>query len=271
MVQKDNAREIIAELVARFAEQIDSYKHSDYNETQTRRDFIDPFFKALGWDIDNQNGYAEAYREVIHEDKIKISGATKAPDYSFRLAGGKRLFFVEAKKPSIAVKDDILPAYQIRRYGWSAKHPISIITDFEEFAIYDCTKKPNPNDKASVARIKYFTFEDYLNEFDFLWETFSKERVLKGSFDKFVLSDTNKKGTTTVDKEFLSSLDRWRTDLAVNISKQNQQLNEDELNFVVQQTIDRIIFLRIAEDRHIEPYGSLKELRPTRRLLQKHL
>src|ERR1035437_3237186 len=258
LVQKDNAREIIAELVARFAEQIDSYKHSDYNETQTRRDFIDPFFKALGWDIDNQNGYAEAYREVIHEDKIKISGATKAPDYSFRLAGGKRLFFVEAKKPSIAVKDDILPAYQIRRYGWSAKHPISIITDFEEFAIYDCTLKPNPNDKASVARIKYFTYEDYLNEFDFLWETFSKERVLKGSFDKYVLNDTNKKGTTTVDKEFLSSLDKWRTDLAVNISKLNFLLNEDELNFVVQQTIDRIIFLRIAEDRHIEPYGMLQ-------------
>ena len=257
-MQKDNAREIIAELVTRFAEQIDSYKHSDYNETQTRRDFIDPFFKALGWDIDNQNGYAEAYREVIHEDKIKISGATKAPDYSFRLAGGKRLFFVEAKKPSVAVKDDILPAYQIRRYGWSAKHPISIITDFEEFAIYDCTQKPNPNDKASVARIKYFTYEDYLNEFDFLWETFSKERVLKGSFDKYVLNDTNKKGTTTVDKEFLSSLDKWRTDLAVNISKQNLQLNEDELNFVVQQTIDRIIFLRIAEDRHIEPYGTLQ-------------
>ena len=73
-MQKDNARDIISELVTRFAEQIDSYKHSDYNETQTRRDFIDPFFKALGWDIDNQNGYTEAYREVINEDEIKISG-----------------------------------------------------------------------------------------------------------------------------------------------------------------------------------------------------
>jgi type I restriction-modification system DNA methylase subunit len=258
-VLKDQAKDTIEALVVRFEEQIDSYTHSDYNETQTRRDFIDPFFKALGWDVDNQNGYAEAYREVIHEDKIKIGDATKAPDYSFRLAGGKRLFFVEAKKPSVAVKDDILPAYQIRRYGWSAKLPISIITDFREFAIYDCTKKPNPTDKASVARIKYFTFQDYLNEFDFLWETFSKERVLKGSFDKFIISDNNKKGTTTVDKEFLSSLDTWRTDLAVNISKLNQQLNEDELNFVVQQTIDRIIFLRIAEDRHIEPYGALRD------------
>ena len=54
-MQKDNAREIIAELVARFAEQIDSYKHSDYNETQTQCDCIDPFFKDLGLDIDKQN------------------------------------------------------------------------------------------------------------------------------------------------------------------------------------------------------------------------
>jgi len=255
---KDEAKQKISELVERFGEQIESYKKADYNETLTRRDFIDPFFKALGWDIDNEQGYAEAYREVIHEDRVKVGSATKAPDYSFRLVGGKRLFFVEAKKPSVVVKDDILPAYQIRRYGWSAKLPISIITDFEEFAVYDCTKKPNPTDKASVARIKYLTFKDYIKEFDFLWDAFSKERVLKGSFDKFVQSDTGKKGTATVDKEFLNSLDSWRTYLATSISWNNKQLDEDEINFVVQQTIDRIIFLRIAEDRAVETYGNLK-------------
>ena len=65
------------------------------------------------------------------------------------------MFFVEAKKPSVFIKDEILPAYQVRRYGWSAKLAISIITDFEEFAIYDYTKKPNATDKAAVARIKY--------------------------------------------------------------------------------------------------------------------
>jgi hypothetical protein len=258
MIDKLTAQKKIADLVTRFEEQIESYKNSNYNETQTRRDFIDPFFKALGWDIDNEQGSAEAYREVIHEDKVKISGATKAPDYSFRLGGGKRLFFVEAKKPSISVKDDIQPAYQIRRYGWSAKLPISIITDFEEFAIYDCTKKPDLYDKTSVARIKYFTFRDYLKEFDFIWETFSKEQVFKGSFDKFVQSDTHKKGTASVDKDFLESLDRWRTYLAVNISWNNKNLEEDEINFAVQQIIDRIIFLRIAEDRSVEPYGNLK-------------
>ena len=235
MITKEVAYKKIAELVERFEEQYDSYKKADYNETLTRRDFIDPFFKALGWDIDNENGYAESYREVIHEDKVKVGKATKAPDYSFRLVGGKRLFFVEAKKPNVVVKDEIPPAYQIRRYGWSAKLPVSIITDFEEFSIYDCTKKPLPTDKASVARIKYLIFRDYLKEFDFIWETFSKERVLKGSFDKFVQGNLNKKGTATVDKEFLLSLDSWRTYLATSISWNNKDLDEDEINFAVQQ------------------------------------
>ncbi len=259
MTQKEEAYNEIAELVERFTEQYDSYKITDYNETLTRRDFIDPFFKALGWDIDNRNGYAESYREVIHEDKIKVGKATKAPDYAFRLVGGKRLFFVEAKKPSVGVKAKIQTAYQVRRYGWSAKLPVSIITDFEEFAIYDCTKKPVPDDNASVARIKYITFKDYLKEFDFLWDTFSKEKVLKGSFDKFVQGSLNKKGTATVDKEFLQSLDSWRKYLATSISWNNKQLDEDEINFAVQQTLDRIIFLRIAEDRRVESYGTLKE------------
>jgi len=258
MNQKELAYQKISDLVTRFDEQFESYKKTIYNETQTRRDFIDPFFKALGWDIDNENGYAESYREVIHEDRVKIGKETKAPDYSFRIGGNKRLFFVEAKKPSVSIKDEMQPAYQVRRYGWSAKLSISIITDFEEFAIYDCTRKPIPTDKASVARIKYLTYHEYLKEFDFIWETFSKEHVLKGSFDKFVLGSANKKGTATVDKEFLLSLDIWRTYLATSISWRNKELGEDEINFVVQQTLDRIIFLRIAEDRSIEPYGNLK-------------
>lgn len=258
MISKEEAYTKIASLVERFEEQKEFYKRTDYNETLTRRDFIDPFFKALGWDIDNEQGYAESYREVIHEDKIKIGGATKAPDYSFRLGGGKRLFFVEAKKPSVFIKDEISPAYQVRRYGWSAKLPISIITDFEEFAIYDCTKKPSLTDKASFGRIKYLTYQQYLNEFDFIWDTFSKEKVLKGSFDKFVQSDKQKKGTSTVDHEFLTSLDTWRTYLANNIALRNT-IDEDELNFVVQHIIDRLIFLRIAEDRSVEAYGNLQD------------
>lgn len=85
----------VSELVKRFERNRDTYRSHEYNETETRREFIDPLFKTLGWDIDNRQGYAEPYKDVVHEDAIKIGGVTKAPDYAFRV-GGARKFFVEA-------------------------------------------------------------------------------------------------------------------------------------------------------------------------------
>lgn len=78
---------IIEQLIERFDYNIDSYKSGRYNETQVRREFLDPFFKALGWDVDNENGYAEAYKDVVHEASLEIGGTKKAPDYSFRIGG----------------------------------------------------------------------------------------------------------------------------------------------------------------------------------------
>ena len=257
-VTKEQAYEKIARLVERFNEHVEEYKRNGYNEHETRVDYINPFFKALGWDMDNEQGYAEAYREVIHEDKIKVGSSTQAPDYGFTLFG-QRKFFVDAKKPAIDIKGDIHPAYQVRRYGWSAKVPVSIVTDFEEFSIYDCTKKPKPTDKASVARIKYLTYDQYLDEFDFLWDVFAKENLPKGRFDKYVKSDTRKKGTATVDDEFLKSIEEWRTYLATTIAWRNKSLNEDEINYAVQKIIDRVLFLRMCEDRGVEQYGTLKK------------
>jgi len=258
MISREEAYSQISALVQRFNEQKLSYQRVEYNETQTRRDFIDPLFKALGWDVDNSAGAAESYREVIHEDRVRVGKATKAPDYSFRLPGGKRLFFLEAKKPSVLIKEEIQPAYQVRRYGWSAKMAISVVTDFEEFAVYDCSIKPRHNDKASVGRIRYLTYNQYLNNFDWLWATFSRESVLKGGFDRFVQSDAGKKGSTTVDDDFLLTLDRFRKELAQNIALRNADLTEDDLNLAVQLALDRIVFLRIAEDRGVEPYGNLQ-------------
>jgi hypothetical protein len=85
-------------LVNNFHDQIESYKNPSYNETQLRRDFLDKFIKILGWDVDNEKAYAESFREVIHEDRIRISGQTKAPDYCIQSNGG-RLFYIEAKSP----------------------------------------------------------------------------------------------------------------------------------------------------------------------------
>ena len=249
----------ILELVDRFSYNYSSYRSVRYNETQVRREFIDPMFRTLGWDIDNENGYAEAYKEVVHEDAIKIGGQTKAPDYSFRV-GGTRKFFLEAKKPSVNVRDDLPPAFQLRRYAWSAKLPLSILTDFEELAVYDCRLKPNLTDRASTARVQYLTFREYAERWDDIVSVFSREAILKGSFDKYANDTKSKRGTAEVDNSFLKELESWRELLAKNIALRNPTLTQRELNTAVQKTIDRIIFLRICEDRGIEPYDTLGSL-----------
>jgi len=71
---------VIADLVDRFEQQGDAYKSGQYNEAQLRKEFVDPMFKALGWDMENISGYAEAYKDVIHEDAIRIGGAIKELD-----------------------------------------------------------------------------------------------------------------------------------------------------------------------------------------------
>ncbi len=144
--------EMVCALVERFDRNREAYQSEPYNETQVRREFIDPLFIALGWDVNNEQGYAEAYKDVVHEDAIKIGGATKAPDYCFRI-GGARKFFLEAKKPAVHIKADVHPAYQLRRYAWSAKLPLSILTDFEELAVYDCRVRPVKTDKAAKTRM----------------------------------------------------------------------------------------------------------------------
>ncbi|WP_300365408.1 N-6 DNA methylase [Brachyspira sp.] len=254
---KNQSYEKLHSLIEKFKSNYSQYTNKNYNETETRRDFLDPFFEAFGWDVANKRSLSQTYREVIHEDKLKVGKETKAPDYAFRI-GGNRVFFVEAKKPGVNLKEDSLPAFQLRRYGWSAKLGISFLTDFEELAVYDCTRKPNVNDKASTARIEYIHFEDYLKRFDFLYEMLNKERIEQGSLEKYIAGTSNKKGTESVDIDFLSTLDNLRTKLASNISKLNKHLSVRDLNYAVQQIIDRIIFLRAAEDRGIEEYGDLK-------------
>lgn len=252
--------QIIIDLVENFKENEHIYKSANYDEENTKVEFINPFFEALGWDVNNKNRASPRFKEVVFEDTIKIGGKAKAPDYSFRL-GGQRIFFVEAKKPSVNIDTDKNPAYQIRRYGWSAKLPLCILTDFEELAVYETTTRPDKNQNASIGRIKYYKYTEYIEKWDEIYNIFSKDAVLSGKFDNYANNTKGlKKGTSEVDKEFLKEIDRWRELLARNIALRNPDITKDELNHAVQLTIDRIIFLRMAEDRGIEKYQQLKNL-----------
>lgn len=251
--------ELIKQKVEEYEFHRPSYLQHQYKETEVRRRFIEPFFRALNWDMYNDKCKAESYKEVVYEDNIQVKGkSTKFADYSFRI-GKEVVFIVEAKKPSIRLKDDADSALQLRRYGWNKKLKLSILTNFEEFIVFDCTIKPEANDKASQAQIKYLTYKDYVDNWDWIDKYFSKKSIEQGSLERYVETKTDKKGTLPVDDAILQEIENWRDKLAQNIALRNH-LSLFELNITVQRIIDRILFLRICEDRGIEEYGGLEKL-----------
>jgi len=253
------AREEIARLAQHYATNLDSYRDPSYKEAQLRQEFIDKFFVALGWDLRNDHGIAPQYREVITEPSLDTEGSKKAPDYVFRVGQTAR-FFVEAKKPAVPIEEDHHSALQLRSYGWTAKLPVCILTNFSHLAIYDTKMRPHEKDKAATARLKLITSDQYADTFKEIWDIFSREAVWGGSFDRFAADSGAKRGTGLVDEVFLEEIDGWRESLARNIAVRNLRLGPDELNDAVQRIIDRIVFMRMAEDRGIEPDGQLLRL-----------
>jgi hypothetical protein len=235
-----------------------AYHAPGVKEAHVRQSLIDPFFEALGWDVRNTGMAAPQYREVVPEDSLDVEGQQKAPDYTFRV-GTLPKFYAEAKKCDVDINADPAPAYQLRRYGWSAKVALSILTDFEELSVYDCTLRPRPSDKASHARIQYFRCEEYPDRWREIWDVFSREAVWSGAFDQYAATK-RRRGTSEVDVEFLKEIDGWRETLARNMALRNKDLSPDDLNAAVQLTIDRAVFLRMAEDRGLEPYEQLLKL-----------
>jgi len=248
----------IGRLVDHFRTNQAAYRGPGYKEAQTRLELIDPMFMSLGWDVGNTQHAAPAYREVEVEASLEVEGHLKAPDYSFRI-GREAKFYVEAKKPGVDIKGSAGPAYQLRRYAWTKGLPLSVLTDFEEFAAYDTRKRPSERDKASAARLLFFGFEEYADRWREVWDVFSREAVLGGAFDQFA-GGAAPRPKSLVDVEFLKDMEVWRELLARNFALRNPRLSVDDLNDAVQKTIDRIVFLRMAEDRGMEEYGRLQRL-----------
>ena len=241
------APDSLYQLVEKFAAQ------QPANETELRRQFVDPLFAALGWDVTDNRQVGLEVRVLVAEDGKQ---RPKRPDYGFRIGGATR-FFVETKPPRLNLKNDSSPAFQLRRYGWSGNLPVSVLTDFEEFCVYDCRIQPQRGDPADSARLRYWTYEQYVDVWDELEARFSRAAVADGALRSW-LEGQRLRGATSVDQAFLNEMESWRAALAGEIALHNPQLSQRELNLLVQRAIDRIVFLRIAEDRDIEPYGRLR-------------
>ena len=249
----------IADLCDRFRAEKEFYTSKDFVESEARSKFIDPFLECLKWDVKNEKGARPDKREVITEDRIVVAGSIKHPDYTLCYGGLKKIY-IEAKAPSVSLKTNVEPALQVRRYAYTAKMLIAILTNFEELAIYDARIKPQVHDSVATARIEYLKFDQYVEKFEELYDHISWDAVDLGKFDSYYEGIKDKKGTKTVDEDILEMIESWRVLLALDIALHNEQMNETALTTCVQKIIDRILFLRICEDKEIEEMWQLKKI-----------
>ena len=252
-------KERVAQLVRQFKENEAFYLSKNFVESEVRNKFIDPLLECLKWDVKNEKGARHDRQEVITEDRVVMNGQVKHPDYTL-CYGGERKMYVEAKQPSVDLKTNPEPALQVRRYAYTSKMPIAVLTDFQELAIYDTRIKPSEKDTAETFRIEYLTYDTFVEKFEWLYDKISWDAVDLGTFDTYHEGNKDKRGTATVDDDILNMIEKWRTMLAEDIALHNEGIDEFNLTGAVQKIIDRILFLRICEDKEIEEGNQLKKI-----------
>lgn len=258
---KEECRKQLVDLTTAFKMQFNTLSRKTYSEAQLRNDFLNPFLRSFGWDVENEEQKTQFLRDVIQEETIDVEEeeqlTKKNPDYTLRSFGNRQLF-VEAKKVSIDITTSKTSAFQIKRYGWSANLSMSVLTNFEHLIIYDCRHKPNASDEAHVSRFKVFHFSEYINKLEEIYGYLSYESIKSGALNDIFPSESRE--GSTFDDFFLDSIERWRESLAINVVKNNKNITGEDINFLIQRLLNRIIFLRICEDREIEKYETLKSV-----------
>lgn len=248
---KEEAKKELKSLIDRYSENHNHYISSNFNESECRLEFIDKLLEYLGWDVQNNSGKKPQHKEVLVESYEQDLGK---PDYTMTL-NGKSVFFVEAKKPHVNILAEKSCCFQARRYGWSAKHKIVLLTNFEDLVIYDSTFMPKYDDNTNSNLIGRYHYTDYLNKYDEIYSLISRETIYDGTFDKKFESNTSL--GLDVDDVFLNQINEWRLELGTYLYKKEKNLKN--INLEIQTLINQVVFLRICEDRDLPLYKTLQK------------
>src|SRR3989338_4147224 len=238
---KEEAKDEVKKLVDKYNRIVESGGINRYKEEDTKAEFIEPLFEALGWDVRNTDNDDE----VVREEKISKGRV----DYSFRINGIPK-FFLEAK----ALKEDldnIKFVEQAVNYSWHKGCTWAVLTDFEVIKIFNAEWKSINPLQAQFGQT--LPCQLFLEKFDTLW-LLSRESFEKKSLDMEAEKWGKKVKKIPVDKQLLGDLTKFRDLLNKNILKNNasKNLSGDELDEAVQRIIDRLIFIRTLEDKELE-------------------
>lgn len=232
---KDEARLKIIELVKKYEQVIETRSISKYTEEETKKDFIQPLFHALGWDTQNKN---EVTAEEHHQ--------TGRPDYGFYL-NGRCKFFVEAKALKTNLHNEEF-ANQAVRYSWNKGVTWAVLTDFESMKVFNAQVIDKSLFDKLFFEIKY---TEYVDRFDQLW-LLSKESFENSLLDAEGEKFGKKLQKVSVSELLYKDLSECRRILTNDLGQWNKDVDKDLLDEGVQKLLDRLIFLRVAEDRGIE-------------------
>jgi hypothetical protein len=237
-MKKEEAKQQIQKLVEKYQRVAEAGKINSYNEAQTRNEFIEPLFEFLGWDMRNLS----FDNEVTTEENV--SGGRV--DLAFRF-NNIPVFFLEAKAMKVDL-DEWKWAEQAINYSWNKNVTWAILTDFESIKIFNAEIPPKSLSQNLFIEIDH---KNFIDRFDQLW-LLSKESFELKLLDK----EAQRWGKLTqrkqVGEKLFEDLMAWRILLTKDFKKQNS-LTDEELNEGVQRILDRLIFIRTAEDRKIEP------------------
>jgi len=245
-MNKDEARSEIEKLVVKYNKIVEDNRVKTYNEEMTKKDFILPLFRALGWNVEDS-------REVTAEEKISKGRV----DYGFRIDGISK-FFLEAKSLKADLdKEEYFE--QAISYAWHRGCTWAVLTDFEEIKVLNAEVKAANYLQSRFIAIKC---NDFLDRFDELW-LLSKESFEKGLLDEKAEKWGKKSKKASIDKQLLEDFTRYRRLLTKSITKLNQKrkLTEEELDESVQRILDRLIFIRNCEDKELEQKLLISKLR----------
>lgn len=272
---KDEGLSLIRAAVAQFARNETYYRTTDFDEESTREQFINRFFDALGWDVVDAAGHGQQ-REVVFHPRLRtepgVAGreewdedltaeqlaarnpVTQVPDYAFRVEGVTR-FYVEAKRAGASA--DARPSvHQLKTYAWSQPTRVGVLTNFRELRVFETLARPVYDDpRAGLLDGLALNYADYAANWDRLWSLLSREAVHGGSVER---AGRERRGQLRVDESFLEQLNAWREELAVDLAARNADLDRWQLTEATQRILDRLIFLRVCEDRSVEPQVVLR-------------
>lgn len=247
----------LGELIAEYK----SFKEAgklDLTSEETIRTWLNLFLKIFGWDVrDTSQILQEKVLSQTEMEALKeIDSTFSRPDYTFKLAKEK-LTFLDAKDITVSIKTDPDAAFQIKSYGWSILAPCAFVSNFEELAIYDCTYIPSADQDPTFGRI-YLSIEEYLDNFEIIENHFNKENVYGGRLHELYsdsLSGIREITKETPDLRFAEQLSQFRLTIAQSILDNNADVvagNAENLSYMVQIIINRILFIRVCEARRIE-------------------